>query len=219
MRASELRTLRERSEPELLTERGSSEGDDPLARVWAGVRPRKNGGGCRAASPAGSRAEPGRRRPRGQPPAGKVECRTADWRPGGCPLAELSWPAACAYLGLGVAVGGVDEGLAALVAVGPATARGIPIDAALGVPGRVLAAVFGLAHQAAGGLLALFLLLGLGSGLGGGFLGGAFGVDRGLLGVEGLLLEGKKSLVHGEGLARVGPGQRCGVSPRLGASE
>ena len=78
MRASELRTLRERSEPELLTERGSPEGDDPLARVWAGVRPRKNGGGCRAASPAGSRAEPGRRRPRGQPPAGKVECRTAD---------------------------------------------------------------------------------------------------------------------------------------------
>jgi hypothetical protein len=39
IRASELRTLGERSEPELLTERGSSEGDDPLARVWAGVRP------------------------------------------------------------------------------------------------------------------------------------------------------------------------------------
>ncbi len=93
---------------------------NPLARVWAGVRPSKNGGGCRAASPAGSRAEPGRRRPRGQPPAGKVECRSTDLRPGGCPLAELSWPAAWAFAGFGAAVGGVDEWLAALVAVGPA---------------------------------------------------------------------------------------------------
>jgi hypothetical protein len=27
-----------------------------------------------------------------------------------------------------------------------------------------------------------------------------------------LLLEEKESLAHGEGLARVGPGQRCGVN-------
>ena len=46
--------------------------------------------------------------------------------------------------------------------------------------GGVLAAIGGFAHQAAGGLLALLLLLGLGPGLGGGFLGGAFGGDRGL---------------------------------------
>ncbi len=36
----------------------------PLARAWAGVRPRKKRGGCRVANPAGSRAEPGRRRVR-----------------------------------------------------------------------------------------------------------------------------------------------------------
>ena len=116
-----------------------------------------------------------------------------------------------AFAAGGVVVGGVNEGLPALVAVGPATARGIPIDAALGEAGRVLAAVGFGAHQAAGGFLHLLFLLGGGSGGGGGFLGGAFRVNRGLLGVEGLLLEGKKGLAHGEGLARVGPGQRCGL--------
>ena len=40
---------------------------NPLARAWAGVRP--------------SRRRPGAA---GQPPAGRVECRTADLRPGGC---------------------------------------------------------------------------------------------------------------------------------------
>ena len=64
-------------------------------------------------------------------------------------MAELSWPAARAYLGLGVAVGGVDEGLPAFVAMGPATACGIPIDAALGGAGRVLPAVGGFAGEAA----------------------------------------------------------------------
>ena len=98
----------------------------------------------------GERAKRAKFWPRGQPPAGKLECRSTDLRPGGCPLAEVSWPAARAYLGLGVAVGGVDEGLAALVAVGPATAGGIPIDAALGEAGRVLAAVGGFAHRGGG---------------------------------------------------------------------
>ncbi len=73
----------------------------------------------------------------------------------------------------------------------------VPIDAALGAAGRVLAAVFGLAHQAAGGLLALLLLLGLGSRLGGGFLGAA------AVCVAGLLLEEKESLV----MWRAGPGR------------
>ena len=67
MLASELPTIRERSEPDQSFDGESPEGDDPLARAWAGVRPRKNGGGCRVANPAGSRAEPGRRRP--GPPA------------------------------------------------------------------------------------------------------------------------------------------------------
>ena len=66
------------SNGKLFARRGCPEGCYPLARAWAGVRPRKSGGRCRVANPAGSRAEPGRRRPRGQPPAGKVECRTAD---------------------------------------------------------------------------------------------------------------------------------------------
>jgi len=136
---------------------------------------------------------------------------------GWLPLSSL--PATGADLGLGVGVGGVDQRLAALVAVGPTTARGIPIDAALGAAGRVLAAVGVLAHQAADGLLALLLLFGLGSGLGGGFLGGAFGVERGLLGVAGLLLEEKESLAHGEGLAPVARGQRAEVSLPLAASE
>ena len=39
MLASEPRTLRERSEPGLSAGGGSSEGDGPLARAWAGVRP------------------------------------------------------------------------------------------------------------------------------------------------------------------------------------
>ena len=119
-----------------------------------------------------------------------------------------------AFAAGGVVVGGVNEGLPALVAVGPTTASGVPIDAALGEAGRVFAAVGGFTHQAAGGFLALFLLLGVGSGLGGGFLGGAFRVNQSLLGVAGLLLEEKNGLAHGEGLARVGPGQRCGFNPR-----
>ncbi len=75
----------------------------------------------------------------------------------------------------------------------------------------MFAAVGCLAHEAAHGLLALLLLLGLGAGLGGGFLGEALGVDRGLLGVAGLLLKEKEGLAHGEGLAPVARGQRCGL--------
>jgi hypothetical protein len=70
MLASEPRTLCERGEPNCLSvvrkgarsvlasaaERRDSRGRNPLARGWAGVRPRKNGGRCRVANPAGSRA-------------------------------------------------------------------------------------------------------------------------------------------------------------------
>jgi hypothetical protein len=35
-----------------------------------------------------------------------------------------------------------------------------------------------------------------------------------LLGVNGGLLEGEEGLIHGEGLAPVARGQRCGVNPR-----
>ena len=38
----------------------------------------------------------------------------------------------------GVGVGGVNQGLAALVAMGPAAVHGIPVDAALGVAGAGL---------------------------------------------------------------------------------
>ena len=75
----------------------------------------------------------------------------------------------------------------------------------------MLPPVGGFASEAAHRLLALLLLLGLGSGLGGGFLGGVLGVERGLLGVAGLLLKEKEGLAHGEGLAPVARGQRCGL--------
>ena len=55
-----------------------------------------------------------------------------------------------AYLGLGVAVVSVNEGLAALVAVGPAASCRVPVDAALGMAGRVLGAVGGFTREAAG---------------------------------------------------------------------
>jgi len=85
--------------------------------------------------------------------------------------------------------------------------------------GRVLAAVGGLAGEAAGKFVGFLFALGVCSGFGGGFLGGAFRVNRGLLGVAGLLLKEKESLAHGEGLAPVARGQRCGFSPRSGASK
>ena len=95
---------------------------NPLARVWAGARPKKHGGGSRAArswrvegrAPSGEREGVQRINPlarvwagvrpsgagkesarsakkfgQGQPPAGRLRCRTADWRPGGCPLAKV----------------------------------------------------------------------------------------------------------------------------------
>ena len=52
---------------------------NPLARVWAGVRP--SGAGKESARSAKKFGQ-------GQPPAGRLRCRTADWRPGGCPLAK-----------------------------------------------------------------------------------------------------------------------------------
>ena len=101
------------SEPNPSFHGESPEGDDPLARVWAGARPSVSSGEPRARSARNFS-------PRGQPPAGNVECRATDLRPGGCPLAELSWPAAWALTAGGVGVGGVDQGLATLVAVCPA---------------------------------------------------------------------------------------------------
>ena len=52
---------------------------NPLARVWAGVRP--SGAGKESARSAQNFGQ-------GQPPAGRLRCRTTDWRPGGCPLAK-----------------------------------------------------------------------------------------------------------------------------------
>jgi hypothetical protein len=64
-----------------------------------------------------------------------------------------------AFLGFGVPIRGIDKGLPALVAVGPATAGWIPVDAALGVSGRVLGAIGGLAREAAGKFLGLLFAL------------------------------------------------------------
>jgi hypothetical protein len=88
-----------------------------------------------------------------------------------------------------VVVGGANEGLPAFVAVSSATSGRVPIDVALGEAGGVFTAVGVFSEQAAGELLAVLLLLGLGPGLGGGFLGGASRGNRGLLCVSGLLLE------------------------------
>ncbi len=105
-----------------------------------------------------------------------------------------------AFLGFGVPLGGVDQGLAARVAVGPAAAGGIPVDSALGVAGRVLGTIGGFAGEAAGEFLGLFFPLPFFALSLGGRLRFATarqgGVFRGLLGVAGLLLEEKKSLAH-----------------------
>ena len=139
-----------------------------MARVWAGARPRKKDGRCRVANPAGSRAEPW-----SPGPAAGWQCEVPR---GG--LASGRWPrrksqaAAGADLGLGVWIGRVDQGLAALVAVGPAAVHGIPFDAALGVArGRSFRG--GPRRGGSGGPFVEFLVpLGLGLGSGGGFLGG-----------------------------------------------
>ena len=85
-----------------------SRGRSSLARVWAGVRPSRR-------RPVPDLPP----QPRGQSPAGKLGAArrtqvrvTAPWRESGA--------ATGADLGLGVGVGGVDQGLAAGVAVGPA---------------------------------------------------------------------------------------------------
>jgi hypothetical protein len=93
---------------------------------------RKNffGGRCRVASPAGVLADGHE--------GGALAVLSAEF---GLRIAELS--VAGADLGFGGWVGGVDQGLATLVAVGPAAAGGIPVDAALGVTGRVLGPVGG----------------------------------------------------------------------------
>ena len=156
--------------------RRSPEGGDPLARGRAGVRP--SGAGKRRAArsaenfgqPAvaqalwpGERGQPAGLRPEvakseirnpkaasapAAAPAGNIGCRTRGEL--GPVRIQKSWPAAWAFAGFGVAVGGVNEGLAALVAVGPATSGGVPADAALSVAGRVLAAVGGFAQQGGG---------------------------------------------------------------------
>jgi hypothetical protein len=50
-------------------------------------------------------------------------------------LKERRRPATGAFAAEGVGVGGVNQGLAALVAMGQAAVHGIPVDAALGVAG------------------------------------------------------------------------------------
>jgi hypothetical protein len=171
-----------------------------LARAWA-------------RSPAGSRA--GALAPQAVGPKGS----TTGWQVrmphnperfrGVAAPRRKSLPATGAKLGLGVAVGGVYQGLAALVAVGPTAAGGIPVDTALGVSGRMLSAVGFFTGEAAGEFLGFLFAFGFGPGLCCGGLCVSFsfrrGVFRYLLGVAGLLLEEKESLAHGEGLAR-GPG-------------
>ena len=71
------------------------------------------------------------------------------------------WSAAGAFAAWGVGVGRVNEGLAALVAVGPAAASGIPVDAALGMAGRVFAAVGGFAGEAAREFVHFLAVLGV----------------------------------------------------------
>lgn len=88
------------------------------------------------------------------------------------------------------------------MAVGPATAGGVPVDPALGVARRVLGAVGGFASEPAGEFLGFVLTFRLGPGLSGGGLRGELGLEfrmrRGLFGVAGLLLEGKEGLAHFE---------------------
>jgi hypothetical protein len=77
----------------------------------------------------------------------------------------------------------------------------MPVDAALGVAGRMPGPVGGLAGEATGQLPGFLLPLGFGLGLGGCRFGGEFSLELGrgggLLGVDGGLFEGEKNLDHG----------------------
>ena len=109
------------------------------------------------------------------PPPG-WQCRMPHWW-GRSRLAS----SALAILGGAVAVGRIDEGLAALVAVSPAAPRGVPVDSALGMPGGVLAAVGFLPLEAAAHLVPSRLGFGFRTGGGHCGLGGGLGVKVGLL--------------------------------------